>query len=173
MAQPKRVTLGKVAGVFGVKGWVKVHSYTRPMENILGYRKWWLGDESGFSASLAAKEARVNGLFVQLTGRDGEPIVDREVAASLIGTEISVDRAELPPAAPGEYYWADLIGLAVESVAGEPLGRVEDMMENGAQDVLILRDGEIERLIPFVREAIIQSVDLAAGKIVADWSPDY
>ena len=169
----RRVTLGRVAGVFGIKGWVKVVSHTRPADNLLNYPRWWIGDTAGFEATLVDSRAQVNGIVAQITGRDGKPITDRDIAAKLVGQDIAVAHAELPPAPPGRYYWADLIGMTVVSTNDEPLGTVSGVMENGAQDVLVLQDGEIERLIPFVREAIIVSVDVAAARIVADWAPDY
>lgn len=173
----RRVTLGRVAGVFGIKGWVKIVSHTRPAENILDYPRWWIGSEQGtdggYEAELVDSRVQVNGIVAQLSGRDGKPITDRDIAARLVGQDIAVDHAELPPAPPGSYYWADLIGLEVVSKQGEPLGRVGAMMENGVQDILVVRDGETERLIPFVRGPIIESVDLEARRIVADWAPDY
>jgi 16S rRNA processing protein RimM len=174
MEQSRRVTLGKIAGVFGIKGWLKIVSHTRPIDNILDYKHWWLGGETGgYRTAVVASRVQPNGIVVQLCNAAGVPIDDRDVAAALVGQDIAVERVEMPAAPAGQYYWADLIGLDVVSKDNEPLGRVTAMMENGAQDVLVLSDGEIERLIPFVREAIIVSVDLPAQKIVADWSPDY
>ncbi len=169
----RRVTLGRVAGVFGVKGWVKVVSNTRPADNLLRYPQWWLGADEGYLATLIDAKAQVNGIIAQLSGRDGQPITDRDIAARLVGKDISIDRAELPPAPPGSYYWADLIGMVVVSGQDEPLGTVTAMMENGVQDVLVLNDGTVERLIPFVQGPIILKVDLETRRIVADWSPDY
>lgn len=169
----RRVTLGRVAGVFGVKGWVKVVSNTRPADNLLKYPQWWLGANEGYLATLVDAKAQVNGIIAQLSGRDGQPITDRDIAARLVGKDISIDRAELPPAPPGSYYWADLIGMVVVSGQDEPLGTVTAMMENGVQDVLVLNDGTVERLIPFVQGPIILKVDLETRRIVADWSPDY
>lgn len=169
----RRVTLGRVAGVFGVKGWVKVVSNTRPADNLLKYPQWWLGADEGYLATLVDAKAQVNGIIAQLSGRDGQPITDRDIAARLVGKDISIDRAELPPAPPGSYYWADLIGMMVVSGQDEPLGTVTAMMENGVQDVLVLNDGIVERLIPFVQGPIILKVDLDTRRIVADWSPDY
>lgn len=169
----RRVTLGRVAGVFGVKGWIKVVSNTRPVDNLLRYPQWWLGSDDGYLARLIDAKAQVNGIIAQVSGRDGQPITDRDLAAKLVGRDISVDRAELPPAPPGSYYWADLIGMRVVSKENEPLGTVTAMMENGVQDVLVLTDGEVERLIPFVQGPIIAAVDLGTRTIVADWSPDY
>ncbi|GAC1621516.1 MAG: ribosome maturation factor RimM [Nevskia sp.] len=173
----RRVTLGRVAGVFGIKGWVKIVSHTRPAENLLDYPRWWIGAEQspdgGYEATLIDSRAQVNGIVAQISGRDGKPITDRDLAARLVGQDIAVDHSELPPAPPGSYYWADLIGMTVVSKLDEPLGTVTGVMENGVQDVLVLADGEVERLIPFVRETIIVSVDLAARRIVADWAPDY
>jgi 16S rRNA processing protein RimM len=171
--EPRRVTLGRIAGVFGVLGWLKVHSYTRPPDNILEYPRWWIAGGQGFEAQLVSGRVQGKGLVAQITGLDGRPIADRDAAAALVGADIAVERSELPEPEPGSYYWADLIGLRVVSTAGEPLGEVSGVMENGAQDVLEVRDGARERLIPFVPEAIIKKVDRAAGQIVAEWAPDY
>jgi len=168
-----RVTLGRVAGVFGIRGWVKLHSFTRPAENLLNYSRWWLVTAQPYEARLIEGKAQVSGLVARISDASGAPIEDRDFAALLIGAEIQVDRAALPKAPPGSYYWDDLVGLDVVSSADEPLGRVVSVMENGAQDVLVLEDGERERLIPFVIGPIIQAVDLERKRIVAEWAPDY
>jgi 16S rRNA processing protein RimM len=173
-APTRRVTLGRVAGVFGVRGWVKLQSYTRPADNLLDYRRWWLQTAQAYEARLIEGRAHGAGLVAQITDASGKPIEDRDIAAALIGTEIQVERSELPKAPPGSYYWADLIGLDVVSTDDQPLGQVTGLMETGAQDVLVLKDAEgQERLIPYVPGPIIRSVDLAAKRIVADWAPDY
>lgn len=169
----RRVTLGRIAGVFGVRGWVKLQSYTRPAENLLNYSRWWLVTAQPYEARLIEGRAQVAGLVAKISDANGVPIEDRDVAATLLGAEIQVDRALLPKPPPGSYYWDDLVGLDVVSSAGEALGRVVSVMENGPQDVLVLQDGEVERLIPFVVGPIIQSVDLEGKRIVADWAPDY
>ena len=169
-----RVTLGRVAGVFGVKGWIRVHSYTRPPENILKYRHWWIASRVPFEAKLLGTQAQGGGsLVAQICDAAGQPIEDRDVAAALIGAELQVERAALPKLKPGELYWADLLGLAVENLDGVALGIVTDMTSNGAQDVLVIADGEIERLIPFVRDVIIKQVDVEARRLVCDWQPDW
>ena len=172
-ADARRVTLGRIVGVFGVAGWVKVQSFTRPIDNLLDYRRWWIAAPEPYRSKVLEGRVHGNVLVAHLADAAGNAIGDRDVAARLLGTEVQVERAEMPPAPPGSYYWSDLIGLAVESTAGEPLGRVSGMLENGAQDVLVLDDGGVQRLIPFVHGPIIQSVDLAAGRIVADWAPDF
>jgi 16S rRNA processing protein RimM len=112
------------------------------------------------------------GLVVQLADESGQPIDDRDVAAQLTGFEIEVPREDLPKLKRGEIYWVDLIGLEVRTVDDTLLGKVEYVMDNGAQAVLAL-SGERERLIPFVRGPIVQSVDMKAGRIVVEWSPDW
>jgi 16S rRNA processing protein RimM len=169
----RRVTLGRVAGVHGVRGGIKVYSLTRPIENILNYRRWWITHGAGFEARVLESEVHARSLVAKITGPDGEPITDRDVAVSLMGAEIQVDRAELPKLKSGEYYWMDLIGLKVENVEGVALGQVEEMTSNGAQDVMILRDGDRQRLIPFVKTYIVKKVDLEAGRIVCEWQPDF
>ncbi|MGH8541116.1 MAG: ribosome maturation factor RimM [Stenotrophobium sp.] len=168
-----RVTLGRVAGVYGVRGWVKVISSTRPIGNILNYPRWWIAKGEGFEAKLLEGRVHGHGLVAQISGVDGEPITDRNIAESLIGAEIRVERSELPPAGKGQYYWTDLIGLRVESEQGDALGAVTEVTSNGAQDVLVVQDAETERMIPFVQGPIIKSVDLEKRLIVADWLPEY
>ena len=159
-----RVALGHVTGVFGVQGWIKLASYTRPASDLLEYPRWVIRDKSW-----KVSEARMHGssLVARLEGLD-----DRDVAMSLRGAEIEVERAELPPAKPGEVYWADLIGCEVVSGSGVSLGTVSGLYGNGAQDVLVVQ-GDRQRLIPFVIGPIVQTVDLAAKKIVVDWQPEY
>jgi 16S rRNA processing protein RimM len=164
----KLVTLGRIGGVHGIKGWLKVHSYTEPRDNIVEYAPWLLarGDER--------REARVtdahtgNGrVVVKLDGID-----DRDAAREWVGAEIAVERRQLPPCGPGEYYWSDLEGLEVRTLQGEVLGRVDHLLATGEHDVLVLA-GERQRLIPFVWDSVVRRVDLDEGVIVADWAPDY
>jgi 16S rRNA processing protein RimM len=169
----RRVTLGRVAGVFGIKGWVKVFSHTRPTDNLLEYPRWWVGGDDGYLAEVVASRMQDKGIVAQLAGRDGQPITDRDIAARLVGLDLAVERSELPAAPAGSWYWADLIGLEVVSTDGVPLGRVTSLMSNGAQDILVLDDNGAERLIPFVQGPIIVAVEPEAGRIVADWAPDY
>ena len=168
-----RLTLGRVAGVFGVRGWIKIHSYTRPIDNLLDYSPWWIAGREGFEAKLIEGRVQGRGLVARITGPSGEPIDDRDVAASLIGADIEVDRARLPETPPGEYYWADLIGQVVRNMEGVELGVVEGLTDNGAQDVLVVKQEKVERLIPFVQGPIVKSVDLRERSIVVDWQPDY
>ena len=169
----RRVTLGRVAGAYGVKGWVKVISSTRPERNILDYSRWWIAKGEGYEAQLLEGRVHGRGLIAQISGREGLPITDRNVSESLIGSEIQVERSALPPTKEGEYYWHDLIGLRVESEQGHALGAVTEVTSNGAQDILVVQDAETERLIPFVEGPIIKSVDIGQGLIVADWLPEY
>ncbi len=173
----RRVTLGRIVGVFGVRGQVKVQSFTRPTDNLLHYKRWWLNTPAPYEAKVT--EARPHGgtFVATLADAEGKPIDDRDVAARLIGVEVQVERSALPKPPKGSYYWADLIGLNVKSTSGAPLGAVTDLVDNGAQDVLIVEEGQgegrVQRMIPFVKGPIIRSVDLEGGEIIAEWDPDY
>ncbi len=162
------VVLGRVSGLFGVRGWVKIHSYTSPRENILRYRRWQLS-LSGHdrSVSLRQGQRQGKGVIAQLEGFD-----DRTAAEVLVGAEIRVDRSELSPLTASEYYWMDLIGCQVLNLGNEPLGEVVDLMETGANDVLVVKEGRSERLIPFVDPWVI-SVDLEGEQIRVDWDADF
>jgi 16S rRNA processing protein RimM len=167
--RPRRlITLGRVSGVFGVKGWVKIHSYTDPRGNIAKFGRWILCHDEGqrqVEVEQAATHGR--GVVAKLTVAN-----DREEARALIGARIAVEREALPPCAPNEYYWADLEGLSVETVGGEALGTVDHLLATGVHDVMLLT-GDRQRLIPFDLDRIVRSVDLDAGKIVVDWDPDF
>lgn len=170
--QARRVTLGRVAGVYGVQGWVKVYSYTDPPENILKYRRWWLSHGDGYQAELIDGRQQGRGVVAQLSDAQGQAIVDRDQAAALIGAEIQVEREALPKLRKDQFYWIDLLGLKVENTEGQLLGTVDDVTSNGAQDVLVVQ-GETQRLIPFVRPQIVKDVDLAQQRIVCDWQADW
>lgn len=164
----ERVVLGRIEGLFGVKGWVKVFSYTEPRHNIAAYTQWDLQHDAGrMSATVEACEARGKGIVAKLLGVD-----DRDVAALWVGAEISVLRETLPEPEPGRYYWADLEQLEVRTVSGVSLGRVHHLLATGANDVLVVR-GERERLIPFVEGQAVKKVDLDQGVITVDWDPEF
>lgn len=167
-----RLRLGRIAGVFGVRGWVKIQSFTQPTDNLLEYRPWWIAKGEGFRTAPLDGRVHGTGLVAQISGADGQPIEDRDIAASFIGSYIEVERSALPKLPEGEFYWVDLVGLKVRNLEGAALGTVKEVTSNGAQEVLVLIDGEAERLIPFVHGPIIKDVSLADG-IVADWQPEY
>ena len=162
------VTLGRISGVYGVRGWIKVHSYTEPRDTVVGFARWTIrwrgGDRAG---ELEDGRAQGSNVVAKLRGVD-----DRDAARELIGADIAVERSALPACEPGEYYWADLEGLEVVTPAGDRLGKVDHLVATGGHDVLVLA-GRPERLIPFVHGTVIRGVDLAAGVIVADWSPEF
>jgi 16S rRNA processing protein RimM len=159
--------MGRVIAPFGVRGWVKIHAYTERPANLLDYPVWWLGHPGGWQEMRVEDgEAHDRSLAVRLEGCG-----DRERAAQLKGMEIAVPRSAFPPPAEGEYYWADLVGLKVVNLQGVELGRVEEVLQTGANDVLVLQ-GERERLLPFIAD-VIRRVDLVAGLISVDWGEDY
>jgi len=163
------VTVGRIAGLHGVRGWVKVYSYTEPRENILTYSPWYLRREGRWQAhALAGGRRQGKGVTAHLEGFD-----ERDAAAALMGVEIAVRRDQLPATAANEYYWSDLIGLEVVDASGAALGRVDHLLETGANDVLVVREGELERLIPYVPQVVVRRVDLAAGRIEVDWDPAW
>ncbi|MCG3200402.1 MAG: Ribosome maturation factor RimM [Gammaproteobacteria bacterium] len=167
-ADDRYVILGKVSGLFGVQGWVRVHSHTRPIENILRYTPWFL-EESGSwrPRELAGGRQHGKGLVARLAGID-----DRGLARTLVGAAIAVKRSQLPAAAAGEYYHADLLGMSVVNREGVRLGTVLRIFETGAHDVLVVRGGH-EHLIPLVFGVHVLGIDGAAGVIEVDWRADY
>jgi 16S rRNA processing protein RimM len=164
----RHVVVGEILGAFGVRGWVKVHSYTQPPENILKYSPWLIG-ANGNAEECKVIEGRRHGNTVVACL---ESITDRDRAALLRGSAISVPRDRFPPPKPGEFYWTDLVGLEVRTTAGVVLGKVANMMETGANDVMNVH-GDRERLIPFVMGEFVKEVRLDEGILIVDWDPDF
>lgn len=161
------VVMGHVVAPFGVLGWIKVHSYAQTKEGLLEYPVWWLGSgENWRELRVAEGGAHGKSLIARLEG-----CADRVSAAALKGQQIAVPRSSLPKANEHEYYWVDLIGLAVVNLEDEELGTVSAVLETGANSVLQVR-GTRERLIPFIGQ-VIREVDLKARRIRVDWGLDY
>ena len=163
----RRLTVGEISGVYGVRGWVRIRSYTDPPENIFSYRPW----QVEFGNTWAEREVvegrrHGRGLVARLPGID-----DRDSAAALVGKKLAVYRRQLAQDGD-EIYWADLEGLEVSTVDGKKLGRVDYLIETGANDVLVVR-GERERLIPFIRGQVVTEIDLEAGRMTVDWDADF
>jgi 16S rRNA processing protein RimM len=162
----RAVVLGRIGAPFGLEGWVKVQSYTDPLEGIAAYPVWQV-DRRGTLERLRVLDWKRAGagVAVRLEG-----IESRESAQRLTNAEVRVDRGELPPTAPGEVYWHDLVGLEAYTPDGVALGRVSGILELPAHPVLVLK-GDRERLVPLVSERLA-GVDLEGGRMTLDWHPD-
>lgn len=169
MRTDRLLLLGKIVGLSGVQGAVKLESYTEPRMRLFAYQPWHL-KAAGAEREICGARGREQGkgIVAQLP-----EVVDRDAAALLVGAEIWVARSALPKARRGEFYWTDLEGLEVVTAQGAALGRVSHLFSTGANDVLVVRDGGKERLIPFVLEQFVREVDLDAGRIVVDWDPEF
>lgn len=155
-------------GPWGVKGWIKVYSYTEPHENIVEFPVWSL-EQGGERRAVQVEQGRRHGsqIVVKLTSVD-----DRDAAELLAGAEIAVERGELAPCDDGEYYWTDLEGLRVVTSAGVDLGEIDHLLATGSNDVMVVI-GDRQRLVPFVAEQVVRNVDLGEGVVVVDWDPDF
>jgi len=158
--------MGRVSGLYGVRGWVKIFSETEPREKILTYQPWYLG-EARVPRRLAEGRRHGKGLVIRIEGCE-----DRDRAAALVGQEIAIPRDQLPPAGADEFYWADLEGLSVETLDGISLGRVSRLFATAGNDVLVVK-GDRERLLPFIWRQVVKDVDLEIGRIRVDWDPDF
>ena len=171
------VDVGQITAVYGVKGWVKIHSNTEPLDNILHYQPWWLKTRHGVKAvEIVEGRRHGKGLVAHIRGVD-----DRDHAAEFCKVGIAIERDQLPELAADEYYWSDLEGLTVisEFEGGEfNLGTVKRILETGANDVLVVQ-GEAdsldqrERLVPYVPGQFVTAVDLAKAELRVDWDPEF
>ncbi|WP_455200254.1 ribosome maturation factor RimM [Kaarinaea lacus] len=165
------VVVGKVSSAYGIKGWLKINSFTDPITNILQYDPLYLQSRDSRQSweAIRVSNGRAHGKQVVI---QFEGVNDRNQAELLRGLEIAVTRDQLPEPEDDEYYWVDLEGLSVINLDGITLGVVDSVMETGANDVLVVK-GDKERLIPYVMDEFIHAIDLDAGTITVDWDPDF
>ena len=163
------VVMGRLAGAHGILGWIKLKTYTEFEDSLAGYPVWWLGDEKRpwREVSVESSALQGKGLVAKLAG-----CADRTAAEKLKGLLVAVPRSSLPKQCKDEYYWSDLIGLEVVNLSGESLGRVDNLMDTGANQVLCVQGEKGEVLIPFIASAIRQ-VSLAEKVIRVDWAADW
>jgi 16S rRNA processing protein RimM len=168
------VLIGRIGPAYGIKGWVKVTSYTDPAENLFDYTPWRLcrDVQTDRLADAELLDAKPHGKgFVALL----KNVNDRDQAEQLAGMNVYVLRDQLPEPEDGLYYWTDLEGMQVETLSGEVLGRVDHMLEAGAADVMVVcgeMPGASRHLIPFIRNEVILNVDLEQRRIQVDWNDE-
>ena len=175
MQAPDDLTqVGYVSGAFGVTGSIRVTPFSSDADALLSVKTWWLDKPSLQSVSVRTAKMHGGDVVAQLVGTVG-----RDASEALKGAAVSIPRSEFPELPADEFYWSDLIGLDVVNLEGEALGKLTDMMHNGAQSILRITpvaDGAAEqapeRLIPFVDQFVI-NVDQASKKITVDWGLDY
>ena len=167
--QGRLILLGRVLGALGLKGDVKIESFTDPRHAIFRYQPWVLRDARGVERECEGAKGRETpkGVVATLPGID-----DRDAAEAARGLDVFVPREALPPPKPGEYYWVDLEGLRVRNVEGADFGVVSHLFSTGANDVLVAH-GDRERMIPFVLPDYIVSIDFDAGLVTVDWDPEF
>lgn len=165
------IVLGRIVAPYGVRGWVRIHPFGDDPASWRRMPRWWLGSDAEGTdwreAELAGLRAHGSAWVAKIAGVD-----DRAGAEALDGQFIAAPRECLPPPDADEFYWADLIGLAVVNGQGEALGQVYGLIETGAHPVLQVRDGEQERLLPFV-DAVVKSIDPTAGVVMVEWGRDW
>ena len=168
-SRQRMITVGRLHGAFGVRGEVKLESFTDPLRSIARYQPWILRDARGIEHACEGVRVREGGkgLIATMPG-----IEDKDASDALRGVDVLVPRSALPPPAPGEYYWVDLEGLRVVNLEGIDFGSVSHLFSTGANDVLVAR-GDRERMIPFREPDYIRSVDFEAGVVTVDWDADF
>ncbi|XKM14203.1 ribosome maturation factor RimM [Orbaceae bacterium ac157xtp] len=169
------IIVGKLGSSYGIRGWLRVFSFTEVPDSIFNYTPWYI-NRAGVWQEIKVEGFKPHNqdMIVKLKGID-----DRDNANTLTNVEIYVDTQVLPNLEQGDFYWKDLIGCKVLTDKGYDLGQVVDLMETGSNDVLVvkanLKDafGAKERLIPYVDEQFIKQVDLATKQIIVDWDPAF
>lgn len=169
------IVVGKLGATYGIKGWLKVFSYTENAESIFSYQPWQIKTKGQWqNVQVEAWKRHGQGLVVKLDGIDV-----REDAQLLTNAEIAISSEQLPELPNEEIYWRDLYGMSVVSLDGYDMGVIVDILETGSNDVLVVKAnakdafGQKERLIPFLDEQVIKSIDRTAQRIEVDWDPGF
>lgn len=176
MSDPNResIVLGRITSTFGIKGWVKVYSYTDPITGIFDYDQWYLSRNGQIQPlEVEAGKPHGKGLIAKLKGFDTP-----EHAQTLAGMDILIDKQQLPDLDDGEYYWHQLKGLQVINLQQVCLGRVDYLFETGANDVMVVKPSvesldDRERLLPYLPEQVILDIDLTHDRITVDWDASF
>jgi len=177
MSQPTDyITLGSISGVHGLKGWLKVFSHTDPRVKITEYSQWFLRKKGENWQSYKVLNGKQQGknIIARLEG-----VTDRNQVEALIGAEIAIQNEQLEALSSDEYYWKDLIGISVETKEGVVLGRLDWIFNSGSNDVLVVKElnegkgKKIERMLPFLMNDVILSIDLDKSLMVVDWDPEF
>ena len=164
--------MGRIVAPYGVFGWLKVIPDTEIFDTLLDYKTWWIGKDGDWR-ELKVESAKTHNdvLVVKLQGID-----ERDGAFACKGKQVAVPRASLPPPNKDEYYWSDLIGLSVKNLQEVDFGKITDVLETGANDVIVVSgqdaDGKQERLIPFTAQTVLD-VSLSEKKMLVDWDADF
>ncbi|WP_375754163.1 ribosome maturation factor RimM [Vibrio sp. HN007] len=173
--QNEKMVVGKFGATYGIRGWLKVISFTDDAESIFDYSPWFINQKGQWVEYKVESWKRHNkGMVAKLEGMDV-----REEAHLLTNFEISINPDSLPELSEDEFYWRELFGMQVVTTKGYDLGKVTDMLETGSNDVLVvkanLKDafGQKERLIPFLEEQVIKNIDREAQRIEVDWDPGF
>lgn len=162
------VRLGKILGAFGVKGWVKIESFTSERLTIFDYKPWLIWRENEWhTQTVLSGRNQGKGLIAHLLGLE-----DRDEAQALAGCSIGVYRDQLPKLNAGEYYWLELIGLDVVTLDTVRLGKISYLLETGANDVMVVQ-GERERWLPWLVDSVVKKVDLEKRVVHVDWDPEF
>jgi len=169
----EKILVGKITGLHGVKGWVKVFSDTDPRDGITKYRSWFLQLPNANAGQwrevkLEAGRSQAKTVIAKLEGYD-----DRDESMQLVGARIAINPDQLRPLDEDEFYWRDLIGLRVVNQQDVELGIVEGLIETGANDVLVVKTETQERLIPWTLGHAVLEVDTELGVILVDWEEDF
>ena len=177
----EKVIVGRITGVYGVKGWLKVFSYTDPMEAIVDYDPWFIRPEG--RSKLTPGQAPWNRVGLETGKRHAKTVVvkfagcdDRDQAMPYIGCEIAIEKTQLETLKnKDEYYWHDLLGLRVINQQNIELGIVKDILETGVNDVLVVYSEaeKKERLIPWTMHNAVVAVDLKEGVVDVEWDADF
>ena len=166
MEDDKKVFIGKVTGAHGIKGWLKIQSFSSPPENILNYPSWIIDNQGVEDFYLIEQGKKLNNkIIVKL-----EKIDDRTTAEFLINSKIQILRSDLPKLSNESYYWSDLEGLNVLNLEEKIIGNIESLIETGANDVMVINSLKNKRiLIPFVMHQIIKEVNIELNFVKVDW----
>lgn len=164
-AHDQYITIAKIGAPYGVRGWLKVQTFTDSIENAVNYRPWFVTDAKGQWSILAVEQVDYQSerLLIKIQGIDTP-----EAARCYTGKLLHIPRNKLPVLQENEYYWSDLEGLTVIDQHGDVLGKVSFLLETGSNDVLVVK-GSKQIAVPYLPGQVIKSVSLDTREIHVEW----
>jgi len=163
----KKITIGRFGSTFGIQGWIKIISFTDPVENIINLAPLFIKKNNDWQ-QLYLKDIKKHGKNIIAKIND---VNDPETAAMYTNLDIAIEHEQLPKLAKNEYYWSDLEGLNVINKEGQELGQVDHLFATGSNDVLVVKNDH-ERLIPYIDDVVLK-IDIENKLITVDWDPEF
>jgi len=160
------VVVGRLGQAYGIKGWLKLQSFTAPEDNIFKYAPWYIKHSRGYEPiTITEFKPHSKGFVIHLSHCN-----DRTTAQTLVGFDIVIEQKQLPLLKEGEFYLVELEGMEVKTTTGLLLGTLSYFLPVGDTEVMVI-EGEKQHLVPFLMDHFVKDINKKEKYIIVDWDP--